>query len=68
MNPLIPFITAALGLLQKSPSGQKRRNLKIAKKTLKSLTKEFAKDGLDPEEKALLNKLRAAIVEKTVSL
>lgn len=68
MNPLVPFITAAMGLLKKSPEGQKRRNLKIAKKTLKQLTKEFKKDGLDPEEIALLNKLRNAIVEKAAGL
>lgn len=68
MTVLLPFITAAMGLLKSSKSGQERKNLRVAKKTYKQLKKEFGKDGLDDEEKALLKKLKVAIVQKTIDL
>lgn len=70
MNPIIPLITAAIGLVTKSPEGQKRRNLKIAKKTLKQLTKSCRKDDgvIDEEEQAMLDKLEKAIIQKAIDL
>ena len=68
MNELLPFITAALGLLKSSKDGQERKNLRVVKRTYKQLKKEFGKDGLDDEEKAMLKKLKNAIVERTLEL
>ena len=70
MNPLIPLITAAIGLVKRSPAGQKRRNLKIAKKTLKTLTKQCKKDDgvIDAEEQKWLDELQQAIAKKAMDL
>lgn len=65
---IIPLITTALALLKSSEDGQKRRNLKLAKKTLKQLTREFKKGGFTEEETVMLNKLREAIIKKTIEL
>ena len=68
MNNILPLITAALGLLQTSKSGQERKNLRVVKRTYKQLKKEFKKDGLDEDEKIALKKLKNAIIERTLEL
>jgi hypothetical protein len=65
---LIPLITAAIALLKTSEAGQKRRNLRMAKKTLKQLQREFKKGGFTEEEKSMLEELQQAIIDKTINL
>lgn len=68
MNNLLPFLTAALSLLEKGDEAQQRKNLRVVKRTYKQLKKEFSKDGLDDEEKEMLDKIKKAIVDKTLKL
>lgn len=65
---IIPLITALIALLKASDDGQKRRNLRLAKKTLKQLTREFKKGGLSEKEIGMLDQLKEAILQKTIKL
>jgi type II secretory pathway pseudopilin PulG len=62
------LLTATLTLLTSSKEGQKRKNLKLAKRTLRQLTRQFKKGGFTEQETELLNKLQLAIIEKTLEL
>ena len=68
MGDVLPLISALLGLLKPNPDADERRNLRVAKRTYKQLRKEFKKDGLDDEEKAMLKDLKKSIVKRTLEL
>ena len=68
MGEVLPLISALLGLLKPNSNGNERRNLRVAKRTYKKLRKEFKKDGLDEEEKAMLKELKISIVKRTLEL
>lgn len=68
MGQIAPLIAALLGLLKPNPSGNERRNLRVAKRTYKQLRKEFKKDGLDEEEKEMLKELKESIFKRALEL
>lgn len=65
---LLPFLTAAMNLLKTGTEGQRRKNLRVVKRTYKQLKKEWSKDGLDDQEKEMLSKIKQAIVAATLEL
>lgn len=65
---LITSILTLLPLLKTSDEGQKRKNLRLIKKTRKKLYKEYKKDGFTEDEKTKLTEIDNAIVEALIEL
>jgi hypothetical protein len=65
------IITKLLGLIEvfkSSESGQKRRNLKLIRKTRRKLFKQYKKGGFTEDELLKLEKVDNAIVEALLEL
>ena len=68
MKEIGALITGILSLLNTSADGQKRRNIKLAKRIYKKLKKEFKKGGFDEEELKMLDDLEKSITKKIIEL
>lgn len=65
---IISVISNAMQLLTVSEEGQKRKNLGAVKRTRRQLHRQFKKDGINDDEKLLLDKLDNAIVNIAIEL
>lgn len=68
LTVIAQLITSTMEMLKATNGGQKRRNLRLAKKTLRQLTRQFKRKGFTEQETELLNKLQIAIIDKTINL
>lgn len=72
ISPLLAAITAVSDLINGDANTrdqkQQRRNLRMAKRMYKKLVKEFKKDGLTPEEIAMIDGLKTNLYQRTMTL
>lgn len=65
---LIKIILGLLPLLKTSDEGQKRKNLRLIKKSRRQLYRQFKKGGISEEEQLKLNQIDNAIIDALLSL
>lgn len=68
MKEIAALVIALLGLLKPAKGSSQRKNLRIVKRTYRSIRREYKKDGFTKAERQELKVLKLEILQRTIDL
>lgn len=68
MKEIALLVTALLNLLKLAKGSSQRKNLRIVKRTYRSIRREYKKNGFTKDERRELKVLKLNILQRTIDL